>query len=187
MPKDHISGNLVQNARLTPDIWSLLGPTTAMQVDIPSLLSFDRWIEERSDIKKTAMSVGVILSNDDPVEDLKDDLDFLRVVILNFPAFTDGRAYTQARLLRARFGYQGEIRATGDVLYDQIAFMHRSGIDGFYLKKERDVISWLSAIREIDFAYQPSLQSYRPDHHKDNVAFIEPQTTQQNIMPPCSL
>ena len=56
------------------------------------------------------------------------------LVALEFPKFTDGRAYSQARLLRERYGYRGEIRAVGDVLRDQLRFMARSGFDAFELR-----------------------------------------------------
>jgi uncharacterized protein (DUF934 family) len=57
---------------------------------------------------------------------------------LNFPKFTDGRAYSQAFLLRRRLGFQGEIRATGDVLVDQLVQMQRSGFDAAELREDQD-------------------------------------------------
>ena len=55
-------------------------------------------------------------------------------VELQFPKFTDGRAYSQAFLLRRRLGFKGEIRATGDVLIDQLVQMQRSGFDSAVLR-----------------------------------------------------
>lgn len=74
---------------------------------------------------------AVSLANTDPVEDLTPHVDRLRLVVLEFPKFSDGRAYSQARLLRGRLGYRGELRATGDVPQDQAAFMLRCGFDSF--------------------------------------------------------
>ena len=73
---------------------------------------------------------AVLLANTDPVEDLAPHLGRLRLIVLDFPKFSDGRAYSQARLLR-RMGYRGELRATGGVLQDQVAFMLRCGFDSF--------------------------------------------------------
>ena len=67
-----------------------------------------------------------------------------------FPSFRDGRAYSQARLLRERHGYDGELRATGQVLRDQFVFMLRAGFDAFEVKKESDAEAFArpqSAIR----------------------------------------
>lgn len=74
---------------------------------------------------------AVSLANTDPVEDLAPHVGRLRLVVLDFPRFSDGRAYSQARLLRGRLGYRGELRATGGVLRDQVAFMLRCGFDSF--------------------------------------------------------
>ena len=74
---------------------------------------------------------AVSLANTDPVEDLAPHVGRLRLIVLNFPKFSDGRAYSQARLLRGRLGYTGEMRATGGVLQDQLPFMLRCGFDSF--------------------------------------------------------
>jgi uncharacterized protein (DUF934 family) len=74
---------------------------------------------------------AVSLSNTDAVEDLAPHVGRLRLIVLHFPKFSDGRAYSQARLLRGRLGYTGELRATGNVLQDQALFMLRCGFDSF--------------------------------------------------------
>ncbi len=71
------------------------------------------------------------LANTDPVETLAPEIERLRLIVLHFPKFTDGRAYSQARLLRERLGYRGELRATGAVLRDQLPFLLRCGFDSF--------------------------------------------------------
>lgn len=74
---------------------------------------------------------AVALDNTDPVEDLARHVGRLRLIVLTFPKFSDGRAYSQARLLRGRMGYRGELRAAGNVLQDQLPFMLRCGFDSF--------------------------------------------------------
>jgi uncharacterized protein (DUF934 family) len=66
------------------------------------------------------------------------DLDSVARIDLHFPKFTDGRAYSQAFLLRRRLGFQGELRATGDVLIDQLVQMQRSGFDSAVLRDDQD-------------------------------------------------
>jgi uncharacterized protein (DUF934 family) len=73
----------------------------------------------------------LVLPNTEDVMKLGDRLDGIELVVLDFPKFTDGRAYTQARLLRERLGYAGELRASGAVYIDQIPFMLRCGFDSF--------------------------------------------------------
>jgi len=75
--------------------------------------------------------IGVILAPAEPVESIVPHLPKLALVALAFPAFNDGRSYSKAELLRRRHDYKGPLRATGDVLIDQIPHMLRTGFDEF--------------------------------------------------------
>ena len=85
------------------------------------------------------------ISNDTDPREL--DLQNVQRIDLHFPKFTDGRAYSQAFLLRRRLGFKGEIRATGDVLIDQLVQMQRSGFDSAELRADQD-----AALAESQFA-----------------------------------
>jgi len=74
---------------------------------------------------------ALTLANTDDVLQLGDRLHGVKLIVLDFPKFTDGRAYSQARLLRERLGYRGGLRATGAVFLDQLPFMLRCGFDSF--------------------------------------------------------
>ena len=104
------------------------------------------------------------LANDaDPREA---DLDGITTVVLQFPKFTDGRAFSQAFLLRRRLGFSGEIRATGDVLIDQLVQMQRTGFDVAVLK---DGVDASAAQRQLDrYAgfYQGSAVETQPQFAK---------------------
>ena len=80
-----------------------------------------------------------ILTLPNDADPFKASLDGVERIDLNFPKFTDGRAYSQAHLLRRRLGFKGEIRATGDVLIDQLVHMHRTGFDVAVLREGLDV------------------------------------------------
>src|SRR5258705_5208673 len=73
-----------------------------------------------------------------------------------FPTFRDGRAYSQARLLRERHGFKGELRATGQVLRDQFVFMLRAGFDAFEVKKESDAEAFAATVKRYSVFYQPT-------------------------------
>jgi uncharacterized protein (DUF934 family) len=78
----------------------------------------------------------LVLANDaDPLEASLEGVDRIE---LDFPKFTDGRAFSQARLLRQRRGFTGDIRATGDVLVDQLVQMYRVGFSSAVLKEGKD-------------------------------------------------
>jgi uncharacterized protein (DUF934 family) len=85
----------------------------------------------------TSENGTLLLAND--VNPLDSDLAGIKSIVLNFPKFTDGRAFTQAVMLRKRAGFKGEIRATGDVLVDQLQQMARSGFDVAELRADQDL------------------------------------------------
>ena len=123
---------------------------------------FARWRAERDTLIGRNAPVGVRLSNTDPVSDLAPDLDRLDIIVLEFPKFTDGRAYSQARLLRERYRYQGELRAAGNVLRDQLLFMQRCGFNAFELNHGQPVQAWIAATNEFSVFYQPAADERVP-------------------------
>ncbi len=89
-------------------------------------------------------------------------LGHLALIALVFPKFRDGRAYSQARLLRERYSYRGELRATGDVLRDQFQFLLRAGFDSFEVKKPADARVFAEAAARYSVFYQPSADGRVP-------------------------
>jgi uncharacterized protein (DUF934 family) len=100
--------------------------------------------------------LGVIWPNNRDIDDLVPYLNRLAVVALVFPSFRDGRAYSQARLLRERYAYRGELRATGQVLRDQFVFMLRAGFDAFEVKKQSDAEAFAQTVQRYSVFYQPT-------------------------------
>ena len=96
------------------------------------------------------------------VEVLTDDLPRWSLVALQFPKWTDGRAYSQARLLRARLGYAGEIRATGEVLVDMLPLLQRNGFDSVLMRPDQDLDAARRALRFFAGHYQGDLIQSRP-------------------------
>ncbi|SOC23740.1 DUF934 domain-containing protein [Thalassospira xiamenensis] len=117
-----------------------------------------RFKEERETLIGRNGGLGVQLNPGDAPEDLANDLDRLSIITVNFPAYTDGRGYSYARVLRERLGFKGELRAIGDVLRDQILYMHRCGFDAYELKNDDDVslTKVRAALKEITVYYQPT-------------------------------
>ena len=139
-----------------------LDPWVAIADDAPlpetgsPIVSLARWQRERAALRARNGALGVRLPNSAGVEEIAGDLDRLALVALEFPKFNDGRAFSQARLLRERYAYRGELRATGQVLRDQLLFMARCGFDAFEIAKGDPVESWQHAIAAFTVFYQPT-------------------------------
>ena len=122
----------------------------------PCTVPLARWLDEREQLCKHPTPVGVRLSASDDVKPLLPDLSALTLIALEFERFTDGRSYTQARLLRERYDYTGELRAVGAVLRDQLQFMERCGMDAFELSAHQDAADALKAFEQINIFFQPA-------------------------------
>ena len=129
-----------------------LGAATRVLVSVTDLARYPQYFE------RNLLTLGADLGADDAVEDLSDWLPRLHLIRLTFGVFTDGRPFSQARLLRERYGYRGDIRAHGQVVRDQLAFMQRCGINQFSLAEGEDVELALAAFAEISDSYQPPVR-----------------------------
>lgn len=121
-----------------------------------SIVSLSRFAKDKDMLLRRNAALGVRLQSHESPESIGDDVHRLSVVALEFPRFRDGRGFSWARILRARMGYRGEIRAVGHYLYDQIAFMHRVGIDAFEVPDGLSLGQYRRAVAEMTLLYQPS-------------------------------
>ncbi|HUB97332.1 MAG TPA: DUF934 domain-containing protein [Stellaceae bacterium] len=147
---------LIKGGRFVDDPWRVVGDDEPVPDANHLVVSHARWLKERDALAALPVELGLRLPNTVHPSTLGADLDRLALIALNFPRFTDGRAYSQARLLRGRFGFRGEIRAEGDVLRDQLLFMKRCGIDAFSVGERAIAEGWLRAFRDFDVFYQPA-------------------------------
>jgi uncharacterized protein (DUF934 family) len=126
------------------------------------ILSFTRFQAEGDALLDQGRAVGVRLESGQSVEDLAYDLPRLSLVALAFPKFRDGRHYTSARLLRERFGFDGEIRAVGDVLREQAQFLVRCGFDAFEPSDNSTPQDWAKAAFRFRHVYQRAADDREP-------------------------
>ena len=147
---------LVKNAKITNDLFVHVPDGAELPGNGAILVSAARFLEDPEAILRRAAKVGVIWPNNRDLDDLVPYLERLAAVALVFPSFRDGRAYSQARLLRERHGYDGELRATGQILRDQFVFMTRAGFDAFDVKKDADAAAFAETMQRYSVFYQPT-------------------------------
>jgi len=147
---------LVKHGRIATDIFVHVPDGAELPGDGAVLVSAARFLEDPEALLKRSGKLGVTWPNNRDVDDLVPYLERLAVIALVFPSFRDGRAYSQARLLRERHGYDGELRATGQVLRDQFVFMLRAGFDAFEVKKESDADAFAETVKRYSVFYQPT-------------------------------
>jgi uncharacterized protein (DUF934 family) len=147
---------LVKNGKIIADSFVHVADDAEIPADSAILISAARFMGDPEALSQRAGRTGVIWPNNRDVDDIVPYLDRVAVIALAFPTFRDGRAYSQARLLRERHGYRGELRATGQVLRDQFLFMLRAGFDAFEVKKAGDAEAFASTVKRYSVFYQPT-------------------------------
>jgi uncharacterized protein (DUF934 family) len=147
---------LVKNGKISTDVFVHVADDAEIPGDRAILISSARFLDDPQTLSRRAGKIGVIWPNNRDLDDLVPYLDRLAAIALVFPTFRDGRAYSQARLLRERHSYRGELRATGQVLRDQFVFMLRAGFDAFEVKKASDAEAFALTAKRYSVFYQPT-------------------------------
>lgn len=145
---------LLKYGDFAEDDWVQLVDGESLPQGSDVIVPFERLADEFDALKAHNGSLGVAFPNDVSVEELKPYLESLDVVVLSFPAFGDGRAYSQAKKLKSQLDFTGEIRATGNVLPDQFAFMRQCGFNAFDVTNRHDLDIWQQVATTMTVAYQ---------------------------------
>lgn len=159
------------------DRWHALGGEDGPPVSInPSahlLLDLTQWHAVRAQWPAD-LPVGLKLANDQDIEDVVADLPRFALVALHFPKWVDGRAYSQARLLRSRYRFKGEVRAIGEVLVDMVPLLARTGFDAAVLRHDQSVEAAERALSFFPGHYQGDVADNRP-------LFAKPEGTREAL------
>jgi uncharacterized protein (DUF934 family) len=125
-------------------------------------VSLARWQEQHESLEHHGGALGLRLTGEDPLEEIVPDLSKFALIVLIFPAFTDGRCYSFARLLRDRYDFKGEIRAQGDILHDQLFYMTQCGINSFEMANPNRLIDVMPAFDDFTESYQTTVLKPEP-------------------------
>ncbi len=117
-------------------------------------VSLVRWQKDREQLLKTLGKLGVRLEPADATAAIADDLGKLALIEVNFPVYTDGRAFSHARLLRHHYLFQGEIRAVGEFMADQVFYLSRVGVNAFQLPNPEELPVALNTLNDFSQSYQ---------------------------------
>ncbi|MHA6878425.1 DUF934 domain-containing protein [Ralstonia pseudosolanacearum] len=162
------SRNILCDGRVTADTWRAYpvehGDGDGDQVCPPDeagyRVTLQNWMAHRQQYRRRRHPVAVWLAPDaDPAELLEPgattiDPTGLAMIAIDFPVYTDGRGYSIAQLLRHQLGWQGALRAVGDVMIDTVHYLARCGFDSFALKPGHDPEAALRALSTFSASYQ---------------------------------
>lgn len=146
---------LIRQRELVADEWRTLDEDPH-GAGLALILPLSGWLAERDQWWLWAGRLGVRIGPADRVETLAPDLKRLALIAIEFTGPSEGRGYSQARVLRDRYRFGGEIRAVGYVRRDQLFFMSRCGFDAFELSETENAQQALAAFEDFSVAYQPA-------------------------------
>jgi uncharacterized protein (DUF934 family) len=147
---------LIKNGRVVEDRFVRILDDAPIPDGIPVVVPAARFLADAEDILRRDAPTGVEWPNNRKVAELEPYLDRIAVIVLAFPNFKDGRGYSQARQLRERYGFAGELRAAGQILRDQFLFLVRAGFDALEVKKPADAEVFAATLARYSVFYQPA-------------------------------
>ncbi len=155
---------IIKDGQIVEDQWVHVagdaGEEALPEGDI--IVPLETWVARRDELLQRNTRLGVRLEPGQEPKLIAEDLDKFTLVALSFPVFKDGRAFSYARLLRDRYGYEGEIRAVGEVARDQMFYMRRCGFNAYEVRPDRDINDALNAFSDFSVAYQGAADDPRP-------------------------
>lgn len=164
-------GKLILDGRIVDNVWRRFDSDQLAQEKLPEqgavIVPLAYWKEHKAALLERAGPVGVCLEPGEEPVDLAEDLAMLPLVAIHFPVFKDGRGYSYARELRIRYRFRGEVRAVGDVLQDQLFYMHRVGFSAFEVRADRDIEEALNnGLTPFTLSYQGDVHDPRPIYQR---------------------
>lgn len=150
---------LLKHGEIIEDVWVNVDDEEHLPQGAQAIITFDRLVRDFETLKGHNAPLGVRFPNSENIEVLSDYLGALQLVVLDFPSFADGRAYSQGRQLTAQMEFGGELRASGNVLPDQVAMMRQCGFNAFDIPERHSLESWQRAATAMTLSYQ---RNYTP-------------------------
>lgn len=160
---------ILSRGELVDDDWTLIEDGRAEAERAPAgapagkvIVTLARWRTDRDALLAAHAAVGVLVPNTADIEAVFAEIADRALIVLQFPAFTDGRALSQAVVLRKRLGFTGELRAVGDVIRDLVFWLGRCGFDSIVPRKDQNLQACRGALREFTVAYQAAADEHTP-------------------------
>lgn len=163
---------LLKDGKIAEDVWASVEDGQDLPESGPVIVSLSRLKADHVSLLGGNHSVGVRLANSDDPAEIAEWLERIGLVVLDFPKYVDGRAFSQAQLLRRRYRYTGEIRATGQVLRDQLRLMIRTGFDAV-------VIDEADAEAVFDFSAHEFSEFYQSASDTSDTVFARRQRARE--------
>ena len=144
----------IRHGQVERSDWQRFAPDAKLPESGGWLVPLSYWLEHADALRGSGVRLGVLLTPDDELEQLRERFQGVSLIAVDFPSFTDGRGFSLGYLVRTRLGWAGELRAVGDVLIDTVHYLARCGFDSFTLKPGHDPEHALRQFHAFSVHYQ---------------------------------
>ena len=148
---------IIKDQQIVNDTWVHLTDEDELPNSGNIIISLQRWQTQQETLKEFAGQLGLKITGDIEMQSISKELYRFALVAIDFKEFKDGRGYSCARLLRQRYDYEGELRATGNILKDQIFYLHRCGFNAFEIDGDSDIRDAVKSFADFTVTYQPAV------------------------------
>ncbi len=147
---------IIKNQCVIDDSYEIITIQESNSGEIPqnSLVALSIWNTLLENKQQERLPAGLWLDSHEMPEEILGDPNQAKIIAIHFPAFTDGRGYSLARLLRQRYHFTGELRAIGDIHRDQLYYLSRCGFDSFAMSDPAQSESAIESLKDFSVAYQ---------------------------------
>lgn len=156
---------IIDNA-IAEDSFTFVDSIEALPKNGDVLVDISVWDELKPKLEKHNGKIGLKVPGEAEPEQLQHDIANLDMIAIDFPAFKDGRGYSLARLLRERYKFAGELRATGDILRDQLFYLKRCGFNSFATREDRCIEEALTGLNDFSVTYQADVNEKKPIYNR---------------------
>jgi uncharacterized protein (DUF934 family) len=152
-----------RTGRIVDDHWQLWDGNEALSSLTGGILLLpELWQTHRAQLIESHHTLGLIINLDQQLIDCQEDLGHFNIIVIHFTSFSNGQGFSLATLLRERYGFRGEVRASGDILFDQLFYLKRCGFDSFELNDEIDRTEIVKALNSFSDSYQQACDQPLP-------------------------
>lgn len=154
--------NLLKDGKIIAQDYHFIDGDMPTPENLDIVLPLDLFLERQVELDGYTGRLGVRVEPDQDPEQLIAFLDRLNMIEIHFPAYRDGRGYSIAQILRRQLGFEGELRAVGDILRDQFHFLIRAGFDVLVTADPNPVDAWNWSKNLFPHAYQKANEAGAP-------------------------
>ena len=157
--------NIIKDGVVLADDWIIVADkdiedVSQLPADGKLILPLQVWQKLNAGLMERI--TGIWLDSDEAPAPIQEVCKALPLIAINFPAFADGRGYSYANVLRIQYGYEGELRAIGDVLKDQLSYMKRVGFNSFDMRDDQNLEQALNHFADFSKPYQAAVDNDKP-------------------------